>query len=236
MTRSRRLATRVCMLVKAYQRRSVSRLYQPSGVLHLEPAVDGDRVVDGAEDRDAELRSMSEQAVAEALVVVDEVEVAPALAEVVPGPQREGQRLGEGAGREGGDLDEVRPVLQLPDARASASGSGRCRCRGWAARPAAPARRAPGRAGRRAPRRGGPGRPAPWSGGGCTRPGRRRGACPGRRGGRCGAGRRWGMVRQAFRSVDHPVKPTSRPGEVELGWRFASRRARDRRRGPSRPG
>ena len=42
----------------------------------------------------------AEQAVAEALVVVDEVEVALAVAQRVPGPQREGQRLGERAGRE----------------------------------------------------------------------------------------------------------------------------------------
>ena len=34
-----------------------------------------------------------------------------------PRPAGEGQRLGEGAGRERGDLDEVRPVLELPEAR-----------------------------------------------------------------------------------------------------------------------
>ena len=69
------------------------------GGLHLEAPVDGDRVVDRAEDREAELALDEEQAVAEALVVVDEVEVALAVAEVVPGPHREGERLGEGAER-----------------------------------------------------------------------------------------------------------------------------------------
>ena len=38
-------------------------------------------------------------------------------AQVVPGPQREGERLGEGAARERGDLGPVHPGLQLPDGR-----------------------------------------------------------------------------------------------------------------------
>ena len=73
---------------------------------------------------------------------------------------------------------------------AAAAGSGRCRGRGWAAGAAAPGGRAPGRAGRPGPRRGGRGRRAPWSGGGCRRPGRRRGACPGSRDRRCAGDRR----------------------------------------------
>jgi hypothetical protein len=36
---------------------------------------------------------------------------------VVPGPHREGERLGKGATDEGGDLEHVLPVLQLPDPR-----------------------------------------------------------------------------------------------------------------------
>jgi hypothetical protein len=48
------------------------------GVLHLELAVDGDRVVEGDDDRDHLLDL--QHAVAEALVVVDEVELADALA------------------------------------------------------------------------------------------------------------------------------------------------------------
>jgi hypothetical protein len=82
-------------------------------VLELEPAVDGDRVVDRGQHREVALDP--EQPVAEALVVVDQVEVAPAVAQRVPRPQREGQRLRELPGRERRHLDEVGPVLQLPD-------------------------------------------------------------------------------------------------------------------------
>ena len=57
-----------------------------------------------------------EQPVTEALVVVHEVELALACAQVVPRPQGEGERLRERTRREGGDLHEVRPVLELPDA------------------------------------------------------------------------------------------------------------------------
>ncbi len=85
------------------------------GVLDLEAAVDGDRVVDRAEHREP-VALDGQQAVAEALVVVDEVEVAGAAVEVVPRPQGEGEGLGERAERERGDLDEVGPVLQLPQA------------------------------------------------------------------------------------------------------------------------
>ena len=85
------------------------------GGLDLEAAVDGDRVVDRAEDRDAELALDEEQPEAEALVVLDDVELALAVAEVVPRPHREGEGLGEGAADEGGDLEDVLPVLQLPD-------------------------------------------------------------------------------------------------------------------------
>ena len=59
MTRSRRRATWVCMLVNEYQRRSVSRLYQLPAALHLEAAVDRDGVVDGADHREADWRSMA---------------------------------------------------------------------------------------------------------------------------------------------------------------------------------
>ena len=115
MIRCRRRATCVCMSTKEYQRRRVSFLYQLVGGLDLEAPVDRDRVVDRAEHRDAELALDEEQAVAEALVVLDDVELVLAVAEVVPGPHREGQGLGEGAADEGGDLEDVLPVLQLPD-------------------------------------------------------------------------------------------------------------------------
>ena len=83
-------------------------------MLDLEAAVDGDRVVDRAEQGEVALDA--EQAVAEALVVVDDVELADAAAQVVPGPQAERERLGELAADEGAHLDRIGPVLDLPDA------------------------------------------------------------------------------------------------------------------------
>src|SRR3546814_10381586 len=65
------------------------------GRAHLEAAVDGDRVVDRGDHRDLQLLLDGEQAVAQALVVVNEVEVALAVAEVVPRPYREGKRRRE---------------------------------------------------------------------------------------------------------------------------------------------
>ena len=85
-------------------------------MLDLEAAVDRDRVVDRGDDRQAHALD-GEQAVAEGLVVVDDVEVVLAVPEVVPGPHGEGERLGERADAEGADLEPVLPVLQLPDAR-----------------------------------------------------------------------------------------------------------------------
>ena len=83
-------------------------------MLHLEPAVDGDRVVNGAEQ--GELPLDPEQSVAEALVVVDDVERARSTAEVIPGPKAERERLGKSPERERRHLDEVGPVLELPEA------------------------------------------------------------------------------------------------------------------------
>ena len=116
MTRVMRRATRVCILVKAYQRALEKRCQRGLGVLHLEAAVDGDRVVDGGQHRQAHALD-AEQAVAEALVVLHEVEVVDPAAQVLAGPHAEGQRLGEGAERERGDLDPVAQRLELPEAR-----------------------------------------------------------------------------------------------------------------------
>ena len=91
-------------------------LVEALGVFDLQAAVDGDRVVDGGDDRQAHPFD-GQQAEAEGLVVVHQVEVALAVLEVVPGPHGEGQRLGEGAEREGRHLEEVLPVLDLPHAR-----------------------------------------------------------------------------------------------------------------------
>ena len=107
MTRVRRLATRVCILVKAYQRAFEKRSQLGAGVLHLEAAVDGDRVVDGGQHRQAHPLH-GQQAVAEALVVLHEVEVVdPAARRYWAARTREGERLGEGAERERRDLDPV---------------------------------------------------------------------------------------------------------------------------------
>ncbi len=86
------------------------------GVLHLQAAVHGDGVVDGAQHGQA-VALHQQQAVAQALVVLDQVELVAAAAQVVPGPQGERQRLGEGAGGERGHLGPVPAVLELPDAR-----------------------------------------------------------------------------------------------------------------------
>ncbi len=75
-------------------------------------AIDRDRVVQRLEHRQEAVDR--QEAVAQALVVVDEVELELATVEVAPGPQAEGERLAERAGRELGDLDEVLPVLDLP--------------------------------------------------------------------------------------------------------------------------
>ena len=83
------------------------------GVLHLEAAVHGDGVVDGAQHRQARALH-GQQAVAQALVVLHQVELAAPPAQVVPGPHGEGQGFGERAGGERGDLHPVPAVLELP--------------------------------------------------------------------------------------------------------------------------
>ncbi len=56
----------------------------------------------------------TEDAVAQALVVVDEVEVGHSGNQGLLGPVAEGQGLGEHAGRERGELEEVGLGLDLP--------------------------------------------------------------------------------------------------------------------------
>ena len=75
MIRSSRRATCVCMSTKAYQRRSVSRLYQLSAasISRRRSTVIGWWIVPSTGR--PSWRSISEQAVAEALVVLDDVEV-----------------------------------------------------------------------------------------------------------------------------------------------------------------
>ena len=120
------------------------------GVLGLEPAVDGDRVVDRAEDLQARPLHL-EQPVPQALVVVDDVDPVRGAGEKPGRPQGERQRLGEG-GR-GGDavLEHVDPARQLRQPghaeRDRASGRGR----GSGPPPGPPRRRDGGTAARSAP-------------------------------------------------------------------------------------
>ena len=73
MTRGRRCATRVCMRAKPYQRVLREPLPAGAGVLPLEAPVDRDGVMDGGQDRQP-VPLHAQQAVAQALVVVDDVE------------------------------------------------------------------------------------------------------------------------------------------------------------------
>ena len=69
-------------------------------------------MVDGGDQRGADA-VQAEQAVAEGLVVVDDVELAAAGGQMAAGAQGEGQRLGEAAGPHRGDLQGVDPVAVL---------------------------------------------------------------------------------------------------------------------------
>ena len=181
--RSRR-ATLVCIRRKPYHRRSVSRLRQRRRGLEVDPAVDGDRVVDRRDHR-AGRRLQLEDPGAEHLVVVDDVEVAGPLLHQPRDPRAEGLRLGE-PGRahreELLDVDQVAELAQLrhPE-RVGLAVEVEARHLGQPRR----RRRARGRAGRRTPRPRGRARPARGSGGGRRRPGRRSAACCGRTAGRC---------------------------------------------------
>ena len=103
--RGSREATRPCIRTNEYQRPTASPLASARCLLHLQHAVAGDRVVEGGDRRDPPLDG--EDAVAEALVVVDQVELAGAGRQLAQGAVAEGERLGEGARAELGDLEEV---------------------------------------------------------------------------------------------------------------------------------
>src|SRR5690606_18897053 len=83
------------------------------GGVEFELPVDGDGVVDRGHQGRADV---AEQAVAEGLVVVHDVEVAAPGAQMAAGPQGERQRLGEAAGPHGGDLEGIDPVAVLAPA------------------------------------------------------------------------------------------------------------------------
>ena len=83
----------------------LQRLRRPLGVLHLQRAVAGDGVVQG-DDGGHHLLD-AEDAVAEALVVVHQVEVAGALLQRVEHAHAEAERLAERALQVGERLGEV---------------------------------------------------------------------------------------------------------------------------------
>ncbi len=82
----------------------------------LVPAVDRDRMVHGGDQRQAGV-AQAQQPVAERLVVVHHVELAPSPAQLADRPQRERQRLGEAAGPHRRHLEGVDGVPELPQAR-----------------------------------------------------------------------------------------------------------------------
>ena len=69
-------------------------------MLDLESAIHRDGVVDGGDDGQAHALD-GQQAEAQGLVVVHQVEFVLAVLEVVPGPHGEGQRFGKRPEREG---------------------------------------------------------------------------------------------------------------------------------------
>ena len=75
-------------------------------------------VVDGAKHGQA-VAFNPQQAVAESLIVLNQIEFVDTGAQGLPGPQAEGQRLREGAGCEGGKLGNVGHRLDLPESRES---------------------------------------------------------------------------------------------------------------------
>ena len=155
------------------------------GVLELEPAVDGDRVVDGAEHRAARRCSMASSPYPRHWLSCTRSNSPGRAVQVPPRPQAERQRLGELAERERGDLGEVGPVLQLPQARHPHGEVVVVDVEAGQFDQRNPRIELRDRADRPAPRRGGPGPPGPWRGGARRRPGHRRGACPGRPAERC---------------------------------------------------
>ncbi len=82
----------------------------------LEPTIDGDRMVDRPEQRPAVLHD-PEQAAAERLVVVDDVEVAPAGRQRPARPQAEGARLGEPGRAHHCELERVDRTVELLQVR-----------------------------------------------------------------------------------------------------------------------
>ena len=84
--------------------------------LEIDALVHAYRVVDARYEREADPGD-AEQAVAEPLVVVDDVEVVLAAFQLAERPDAKGEGLGEAAGPHGRGLDRVGPVAVLVQAR-----------------------------------------------------------------------------------------------------------------------
>ena len=78
----------------------------PVGVRQVQLPVDGDGMVDRRQHRPAVVHH-AEDARAEALVVVDEIEIPEAAGEQAARPQAEGQRLGKARRAHEGELEDV---------------------------------------------------------------------------------------------------------------------------------
>ena len=81
-------------------------------LVELETAVDGDGMVQGGNHREA-VPGQAQDAAAQALVVVDDVEVLAPRAEHPPGPQAEREGLGETGCAHEGELEGVDTVAEL---------------------------------------------------------------------------------------------------------------------------
>ena len=178
-TAGRARATRTCMPRKPNQRRVVKRCH---GFVVWDSASWRSTVIGWCSVVSSGHPSVdhAEHAGAEALVVVDDVELVAALGQQPAGPQREGQRLAEAGRAHDAELEPVLPRGELARVRDPE-------------RVGVAVEVEPGHGGEAdalvelGPRRpgehldaSGPGRPARGSGGGCRRPGRRNGGCPGR--------------------------------------------------------
>ena len=100
------------MFKKPYQRRSVKPAPRARGVRELEVAVDGDRMMQRVDERPV-VAHETEQAGAEALVVVDQVELVAAVAQALVDAAAERVRLGIPGRAHDPELLQVDRVAEL---------------------------------------------------------------------------------------------------------------------------
>jgi len=86
------------------------------GLGQFQLAVDLDGMVDAGQHRQAHARQR-QHAIAEALVVVDDVKIAGAISKEPGNPETERERLGEAGGAHDAELQRVDPIAVLPEAR-----------------------------------------------------------------------------------------------------------------------